>query len=104
MAYSSGADAGRRRLPLAARIAIALSLVSVGVVGGFSFGFMALLQLGGFASQPWQLWFAAYSLGAVVSLAVPTVAWWFLFPRVRWWGVATMAVALACYTVLSLLY
>jgi hypothetical protein len=102
MAYPSEAGTGPRRLPWAVRAAIAVTVTLAGALGAFSSGFMALLQLGGFATKPWQLWFSLYTAGTIASLAVPAVVWWFLLPRVRWWGVGAMAAALALYILLIL--
>ncbi|WP_433792957.1 hypothetical protein [Actinoplanes sp. CA-252034] len=83
---------------------IAGALMAVGAVGGFACGFMALVQYGGgrFAEDPWQLWFALYSIGALACLAGPVTAWWFLLPRARWWGIAAMAAATVIWIRLTL--
>lgn len=93
------------RSPARYRGLLAGSVMVLGVVGGFSSAFMAMLQYGGgmLATEPWQLYFALYLSGAVLSVAIPQLAWWILMPRARRWGAAVMGLMLALYIVIILI-
>ncbi|MEV8506134.1 hypothetical protein AB0368_15065 [Actinoplanes sp. NPDC051475] len=56
-----------------------------------------------FSDRPWEFWFALACAGVVASLAVPSVTWWLLLPRVRWFGPAAL-VALQGAWILFLVY
>jgi hypothetical protein len=90
-----------------ARILLALRIIAAAVVtylGGLfllgsawaawwaSTGFM------GTRAEPWEA--AVYVSGAVLCLAIPSMAWWFLFPRARWWGAPTVLLIAAAHLLL----
>ncbi|WP_143163014.1 hypothetical protein [Couchioplanes caeruleus] len=84
-------------------MAIGRAVVAVGlaVMGGFfSVGWYLAIA---FEVRPIEgtgndLAAAGYGILLLVTLAVPMIAWRYLLPRVRWWGIpATLLVALGTY-------
>jgi hypothetical protein len=75
------------------RWAAALVLAWIGSLRAFGTRVLA-----NWADQPWPgqrrdtAWTAIYLALTVVLLIVPAVAWRFLLPRYRWWGIPVTAV------------
>ena len=93
MKSTDSRPAGRLgRMPLPVRLIIAGFLVVVGAFCATACTLVATFQYrGGYlAEDPWELWFTLACTGAVASFAVPSIAWWFLLPRVRWLGTAAL--------------
>lgn len=71
---------------------IAGILMVAGAFLAFACSFMAALLYGGGypAHSPWERYFTLYCAGIVASIAVPSITWWLLLPRVRWLGLAAL--------------
>ncbi|MFI7597926.1 hypothetical protein [Actinoplanes sp. NPDC049681] len=93
------------RVPLWVRVITASILMVVGEFLATACSVEASWQYDGgyFSDHPWKLWFTLACAGVVASLAVPSVAWWFLLPRVRWLGPAAL-VSLQAAWILFLVY
>ncbi|MEV4705609.1 hypothetical protein [Actinoplanes sp. NPDC049316] len=91
---TNGGPAGNRltRIPLLVRAIIAVLLMVVGEFFATASSVAASWQYDGgiFSDHPWQLWFALFCACVVACLAVPSIAWWLLLPRVRWVGPAIL--------------
>ncbi|MEV6596612.1 hypothetical protein AB0M36_07045 [Actinoplanes sp. NPDC051346] len=81
-----------QRLPLPVRVIIASILMAVGAYFAAAFSFVAALNYGGgpISYHPWKLWFTLFCAGVVACIAVPSIAWWLLLPRARWFGPAAL--------------
>jgi hypothetical protein len=66
--------------------------MAVGAYLAAAFSFIAAIQYGGgpLSKHPWELWVTLSCAGVVACIAVPSIAWWLLLPRARWFGPAAL--------------
>ncbi|MCU7723453.1 hypothetical protein ODJ79_06995 [Actinoplanes sp. KI2] len=81
---------------LVVRVVVALVLAYLGALFAFG-GYLAMMwQIhpwpGGHRSTPGAVTFGLLMAALVVA---PMVAWWFLVPRARWWGIPVTALCAA---------